>query len=132
MAAAPTSPMPTPTPVDPIQALLAQFSQPQRQQQGPNMSDFAALLNPQTHHLGMSGFQLNPDGTDPSSPFNNGFFKTGASQLSPEALAASQGPTAVNQWNDPKKYPGFYGLIQQSVPRRQVDYPGIYPRQAQG
>lgn len=55
-----------------------------------------------------------------SSPFSNGFFKDGASNMSPEARVASQGRSATNQWAalggvpgvDPAKLQNIMGQMQ--------------------
>lgn len=50
-------------------------------------------------HLGMDGTDINPStGRSSGNAFDSGFFKSGASQLTPEALLASQGNNAMNQW----------------------------------
>ncbi len=47
-----------------------------------------------------------PGGTGASSPFTNGFFNSGAQQMSPEARAASQGRSATTQWAQLGGVPG--------------------------
>lgn len=39
-----------------------------------------------------------PGTSNAANPFSNGFFTSGASQMAPEAVLASQGNNATNQW----------------------------------
>lgn len=84
-----------PAPADPMAVLMQQLLQPRTGAPVGGSAppiDFAALLNPPTRHLGLSGQQLNADGSDPGSLFNNPNFHTPQSQGGLYGLLSQSGP----------------------------------------
>ena len=84
---------------DPTAAMQA-FAQAQLQQQREYFAN-------QNRRLDMSGNVIDPTtGRGPGNPFDTGFFKSGAAQLTPQQLMQSQGGNAINQWRDPMQFQG--------------------------
>lgn len=111
------SPVPPPrqvpqfnAPPDPMQALFVALARAMQEQSAQGAGRLQ-LQRDQTfgQHLGMGGQPIsptNPQGHAGGDPFTNGFFKSGASQLTPDQIMASQGGNAINQWKRPDLFPG--------------------------
>lgn len=76
-----------------MQAMML-MSQNSGQQRLQGQREF---LGDRNRHLDISGNLIDPYAN--KNPFDNGFFNSSASQLSPEHRAQSQGGNAMNQWN---------------------------------
>lgn len=94
--------------------------QPQQQQQP---QDLGALLGQlRNDPQGDANHSYMPGMNNASNPFSNGFFQSSASQMTPEARLASQGPSAMNQWGamgqvggvDPNVLQGLNQQVQQT------------------
>lgn len=108
--APPVSAPPTPSGDDPLAPLFAALARAMLAQQA-NAGSRLQLQRDQTfgQHLGTGGAPVTPEnplGYTGGSPFDNGFFTSGARDLTPEQLMASQGATAINQWKRPDLFGG--------------------------
>jgi hypothetical protein len=108
---------------DPTAAMQA-FAQAQLQQQREYFAN-------QNRRLDMSGNVIDPTtGKGPGNPFDTGFFKSGAAQLTPQQLALSQGGNAMNQWAGMREAP--QGPTMSGAPMQQMpQFAGQAPAQRQ-
>lgn len=103
-------------PNDPLTPLFAALARAIMAQQA-NAGSRLQLQRDQTfgQHLGTGGAPVTPDnplGYAGGSPFDNGFFTSGARDLTPEQRMRSQGATAVNQWQRPDLFAGSAPPVQ--------------------
>lgn len=89
---------------------LLQMLQQQMQQQGQQAGDRTGLARSLMfgNHAGAGGGTVNPGNPtgNPADPWSaTGLFHGGlTAQMNPADVARSQGPTAVNQWNNPSMF----------------------------
>lgn len=118
---------------------ILQLLQQSMQQQGQQGAARGQLANDVMfgRHLGIGGAPMtpgNPTG-NPADPWGaGGLFHGGmGAQIGPEATARSNGSDAVNQWNQPKMFPGqaFQGPIPNAAQGQVLD-PGMGQMQPNG
>jgi hypothetical protein len=122
---APIGAAPTPAPgsvdTNAMMQMFMQIMQGQQQKEQARMGlQRDALFG---RHLGIGGGQVTPSDPTGSGAFApEGLFHGGfAAQMDPKALAASQGSTAVNQWQNPQMFgPNSPQLPRDSMPQQQT------------
>ena len=85
------------TPQFDMNSMVQAFLAAQAQQGDLRLQGQREFLSGQ--HKAMDGVNIDPNtGRSQANPFDTGFFQNSASQMTPEARLASQGPSAMNQW----------------------------------
>lgn len=94
------------TPAFDMNAMLQAFAQLQQQQQQSALNQQQNFFN-NTNALGATAMSnARPGGLTPQGDWDRTFGINSASNLSPQAILASQGPSAMNQWASFGNTPG--------------------------
>lgn len=95
--------------------------------------DFNALFSAMRNDpVGDANRAYRPGQPSAANPFDSGFFKDSASNMSPEARIASQGRSATNQWAQLGGVPGVDPQKLQDIMGQMTPTPGPAPDPAAG